>query len=98
MVIERDTKKGHKMILGANVPVFTAEQKKDGMAKRIANVKAEAATNVQALKDIKVCLTIMASDPALYGDEMKADVEALLAEKTAQVKARYESNGWAFNF
>lgn len=86
------------MILGANAPVLTAEQKKDGMAKRIAGCVADTAKNIQMLKDIKVCLTIMSHDPEAYDDEMKASVETLLAERTSEVKARYEKNGWTFNF
>lgn len=84
-------------MIGANVPVFTAEQKKDGMAKRIASCVSDKNRNIQHLKDIKVCITIINSDTSLYA-EFKESAENLLSERTAEVKARYESNGWAFNF
>ena len=85
-------------MIGMNVPVFTVEQKKDGMAKRIANCVSDKNRNIQSLKNIKVCLTIMEADKEDLYKDMKETVLTLLAERTAEVKARYEKNGWAFNF
>ena len=85
-------------MIGANVPKFTDAELVAGMEERIASCVADKAVNVQMLKDIQLCVKIMDNKPAIYNSELRASVETLLAERTAQVKDRYEKNGWAFNF
>jgi hypothetical protein len=82
-------------MIGANLPKFTDAELLDGMMKRIVSCESDKARNIQHIKDIKVCLTIMASRD-IYSGEIKARAEKLLADRTAEVKARYELNGWAF--
>jgi hypothetical protein len=84
------------MILGANVPKKTdAEIVTDWEAKYSA---LKDAKNISQLKEIRGAANWLGNCTFDSAPVIKARFDTLLAEKTAEVKARYESNGWAFNF
>ena len=96
-MVERDTKKGYKMI-GSNVKVFTDEEKAKDFASCLVALTSDTSRNVQLLKDIKDKVERLTARPFDRSEEIKTGFDLLLSERTAEVKARYESKGWAFNF
>jgi hypothetical protein len=83
-------------MLGNISPAQTDEYVAECFKKTLATLSN--AKNVTDLKDIQINIKKLERSTFKGALELAEEYKAVLAERIAFVKARYEQNGWSFNF